>query len=382
MIQSIKNFAVNWTDGMKISERHFIAHDDFLLDTIRDSNSLRCNDFNYGLLPINVARIAGDTIFDVYNTATNDVQVVIKHCSALTAAGYRIELSDYKTNIKSLIKPVDEKNKSIEEAYYILISSNPFSHVPFGDIDPEETPPRHPFTQTKYNIELLSESVLKNGSTGGNYLIIGKVNIKDNIAEADQNFIPPCTSIHSHPVLLSYYGSFAKSMGNLQQYALTIIQKAVKTNQNTTLAANVKSLCRTLIDHFANVYFNYRNIVPQQPPVYLVEVFSSMALHVYNSTQVLATGELEEMLNYSFEWSEIAPHTLLNQLSTVAETNYDHNNCGEHFFEIQRLLKSLEIIFSKLSSLDYIGQRKENIIVNEKDITPVSKAKRGWSLLD
>lgn len=382
MIQSIKNFAVNWTDGMKISERHLIAHDDFLLDTVRDSNSLRCNNFNYGLLPINLAKGEDDTIFDVYNTATNDVQVVIKHCSALTAAGYRIELSDYKTNIKSLIRSVDDNKENVEEAYYILISANPFERVPFGNIDPEETPPRHPFTQTKYNIELLSESVLKNGSTGGNYLIIGKVNIKDNIAAADQNFIPPCTSIHSHPVLLSYYGAFAKSMGNLQQYALTIIQKAVKTNQNTTLANNVKSLCETLIGHFSNVYFSYRNIVPQQPPIYIVEVFSSMALHVYNNTQILATGELEEMLNYSFEWSEIAPHTLLNQLSAVAETNYDHNNCGEHLFEIQRLLRSLEIIFSKLSSLDYIGQRKENIVVNEKDITPVSKVKRGWSLLD
>lgn len=382
MIQPIKNFAVNWTDGMKISEKHLIAHDDFLLDTVRDSNSLRCNNFNYGLLPINLAKGADDTIFDVYNTATNDVQVVIKHCSALTAAGYRIELSDYKTNIKSLIKSVDEKKENIEEAYYILISSNPFDRVPFGNIDPEETPPRHPSTQTKHNIELLSESILKNGSTGGNYLIIGKVNIKDNIAAADQNFIPPCTSIYSHPVLISYYGSFAKSMGNLQQYALAIIQKAVKTNQNTTLATNVKSLCGILIGHFANVYFNYRNIVPQQPPIYMVEVFSSMALHAYNNTQVLATGELEEMLNYSFEWSEIAPHTLLNQLSAVAEINYDHNNCGEHLFEIQRLLMSIEIIFSKLSSLDYIGQRKENIIVNEKDITPISKVKRGWSLLD
>jgi hypothetical protein len=114
----------------------------------------------------------------------------------------------------------------------------------------------------------------------------------------------------------------------------------------------------------------------------MVEVFSSMALHIHNNIQILATGELEEMLNYSFEWSEIAPHTLLNQLSEVAEIHYDHNNCGEHLFYIQRLLKSLDIIFSKLSSLDYIGQQKENIIVNDTDITPKSNIKKGWSLLD
>lgn len=373
MIKSVKNFPVNWTDGMKISEEHFVLHDDFIIDALRDSTSLSINNFNYGLLPIASVLNTENTIFDVYNTATNDVQLVIKNCSAITAAGFRIDLSDYKTNIKSLAKSINEEQNNNHEDYYILISVNPFERVPFGDINPEETPPRHPFAQSKYNIELLPVATLVNNKTGGNYLIIGKVNLKDNIAEADQNFIPPCTSIHSHSALISYYGSFAKSMGNLQQYAVLIIQKAVKTNQNTSLAINVKMLCKTMINHFANVYFLYRNVVPQQPPVYMIEVFSSMALHLFNDTQSVAAGELEEMLNYSFEWSEIAPHTLLNQLSAVAEINYNHNDCGEHLLEVQRLLKSLEIIFDKLSNLDYIGQRKENIIVNEKDITPTAK---------
>ncbi|NAW50025.1 hypothetical protein GNY06_00990 [Elizabethkingia argentiflava] len=380
MIQPIKNHAVNWADGMKVSERHLKAHDNFIQDTIRDSNSLGCNSFNYGLLPISMEKNNEESIFDVYSSPTKDVQLVIKHCSALTLAGYRIALSDYKTNIKSLMKSAEGHEEGIGESFYILVSSDPFQRVPFGDIDSDEIPPRHPFTDTKYTIELIPESTL--ASTGGNYIIIGKVNIKGDIAEADQNFIPPCTNIHSHPALLSYYNSFAKSMGNLQQYALTIIQKAINTNQNSVLANNVKTLCHSLINHIAHVYFNYRNIVPHQPPIYMIEVFSGMALHIYYSTQVLAKGELEEMLNYSYEWSDVAPHTLLNQLSAVTEINYNHNNCGEHLHEIQRLLKSLEIIFSKLSSLDYIGQRKENIIVNEQDITPTNKIKKGWSLLD
>lgn len=382
MIQSTKYAAVNWTDGMKISEKHLIAHDDFLLDAIRDTNSLRCNNFNYGLLPVPMAKGAEATIFEVLNTATNDVQVVIKHCSALTAAGYRIDLSDYRTNVKSLMQAVDDKKETTDEAYYILISSSPFSRIPFGDIDPEETPPRHPYTQPKYTIELLAESFLANGSTSGNYLIIGKVNMKGNIASADQHFIPPCTSVHSHPALLAYYGAFARSMGNLQQHALSIIKKTAKANQSSTLASNVKTLCASLINHFSTIYFNYRNRVPQQAPIYMVEVFSSMALHLHYFTHSLESGELEEMLNYTFEWSEIAPHTLLNQLSAVAEMNYDHNNCGQHMLSIHQLLDSLEIILAKLSGLDYIGQRKENIIVNDTDITPPPLVKRGWSLLD
>lgn len=382
MIQTIKKFAVNWTDGMKISERHFVAHDDFLLDTVRDANSLRCNSFNYGLLPIKLSDGIEETIFNVYNTATNDIQIVIKQCSALTAAGYRIELSDYTTNVNMGLNEAITKEENTQEAYYILISSNPFDRIPFGDIDSAEIPPRHPFTQTKYTIELLSEAILKGGSAGGNYLIIGKVNVNGNLAEADRNFIPPCTNIYSHPKLLSYYRSFAKSMGNLQQYALVINQKVVKTTQNSSLAINVKILCNTILNHIASVYFNFRNIVPQQPPIYMIEAFSSLALKVYYSTELLLPGELEEMLNYSFEWSEVAPHTLLNQLAFVSEINYDHNDCGDHLIQIQQLLNSLETIFNKLSSLDYIGQRKENIIINDTDITPKTNVKKGWSLLD
>lgn len=383
MIQSIKKFAVNWTDGMKISERHLIAHDDFILDNVRDSNSLRCNSFNYGLLPVTFSNDVDEhPIFNVYNSATNDIQVVIKQCSALTAAGFRIELSDYTTSVKLTMKSNEGAEETTDENFFVLISSNPFERVPFGDIDSEETPPRHPHTKSKYAIELLTETALRGGSKGGNYLIIGRVNVKNNIVSADRNFIPACTSVYSHPTLLGYYRSFASSMGNIQQYALAINQKTVHANQNSTLATNVKSVCTKVLDHIAHVYFNYRNIVPQQPPIYMIEVFSTLALQIHNHTQVMAAGELEEMMNYSFEWSEIAPHTLLNQLSLVSEINYDHNNCGEHMADIQRMLGSLELIFSKLSSLDYIGQRKENIIINDTDITPKPSVRKGWSLLD
>lgn len=383
MIQSPKYFTVNWSVGMKVNFNHYLKQDKYIEDIVRDSNSLGLNKFNYGLLPVINSNKTENSIFDVYNTATNDVQLVIHHCSAVTPAGLRIDLSDYKTNIKSLAKAVDnEISKEEDQDYYILISVNPFEKVPFGDIDPEEIPPRHPYAMPKYHIELLPTSTFNNAQMGGNYLIIGKVSIKNSIANADPNFIPPCTSVYSHPILLAHYGAFAKSIGTLQQYATQIIQKSSAKNANTALAVNIKTFCRALTDHLADVYFHYRNIVHQLPPIAMVEVFSQMALKLHNSTRFMPTAELEEMLNYTFEWSEITPHALLNQLSAIAEINYDHHDCGSHISDIQILLRSLEIILGQLSTLDYIGQRKENVIVNEQDITPKSKNQAGWSILD
>jgi len=92
--------------------------------------------------------------------------------------------------------------------------------------------------------------------------------------------------------------------------------------------------------------------------------------------------EKEEMQNYIYEWSNISPHNLDTLLSTVAEINYNHNNCGEHLNDIKMLLDNLVAAFRKLSELDYIGQRRENIIVNEQQIgEDNSKNKIGWSFL-
>lgn len=381
MIQPIKHFAINWVDGMKVSQRHLNDQDNFLIDTIRDGNSLGITNYNYGLLPLS-NEFTDKTIFDVHNTATNDVQLFIKNCSAVTLAGYRLELKDRRVSVKSLAKSLNLDENQMDGEYYILISVNPFDKVPFGDIDPEEIPPRHPNSHANYHIELLPVSSLNSNHSGGNYLVVGKVDFKGNIAQVNTNFIPPCTSIQSHPVLIDYYNGFAKSIGNLQQYAFKIIQKASHKNQNTALALNVKALCNVLVNTFGDMYFQFRNIIPYQSPVFLIETFATLALRMYNSTQVLVPGELEEMLNYSLEWSEIAPHTLLNQLSTVAETNYDHHNSGEPLLYISQMLRSLETIFSKLSELDYIGQRRENIIVNEQEVSSNTNPKRGWSVLD
>ena len=381
MIQPIKHFAINWVDGMKVSQKHLNDQDNFLIDTIRDGNSLGITNYNYGLLPLS-NEFTDKTIFDVHNTATNDVQLFIKNCSAVTLAGYRLELKDRRVSVKSLAKSLNLDENQMDGEYYILISVNPFDKVPFGDIDPEEIPPRHPNSHANYHIELLPVSSLNSNHSGGNYLVVGKVDFKGNIAQVNTNFIPPCTSIQSHPVLIDYYNGYAKSIGNLQQYAFKIIQKASHKNQNTALALNVKALCNVLVNTFGDMYFQFRNIIPYQPPVFLIETFATLALRMYNSTPILVPGELEEMLNYSLEWSEIAPHTLLNQLSTVAETNYDHHNSGEPLLYISQMLRSLETIFSKLSELDYIGQRKENIIVNEQEVSSNTNPKRGWSVLD
>lgn len=381
MIEPIKHYAVNWVDGMKISREHLIQQENFIIDSIRDANSVKINAFNYGLLPFSDSY--GDKrIFEIQSTATNDAQLIIKKLSAITMAGHRIEVNDFKVNIRSLAKDLKTEESENNGDYYILASVNPFDKISFGEINSEEIPPRHPFTKANSKIELVDTSLLLSGYSGGNYIILGKVAIKSGIAQIDEHFIPPCTSVEAHPKLTEYYNQYSHSMSNLRVYAFKILQKVAHKNQNDELANNVKIICKTVVNHISENYFEFKNMVHNQPPIFMMNVFSKLALHLYNDTQMMIPAELEEMLNYSLEWSEVAPHTLLNQLSNVAEIDYVHHDTGEIFRNTQIMLKSLEQVLGKLSELDYIGQRKENVIVNEQQVKSTNDPKKGWSVLD
>lgn len=380
MIQTIKYNPVNWVDGMKISQQHLVDQENFVIDNIRDSNSIFINNFNYGLLPISDQN-PNQYIYDIHSTATNDAQLVIKRCSAITKAGYRIELENIKANVRNLIKE-KEGEKEQDGEYFIIVSVNLFEKVPFGEIDPEEIPPRHPFTLPKYSLEIINKAILNSSYSGGNYLVLGKVLMKSNTAQIDNDFIPPCVSLLSYAKLIEYYDSFTILLSNIRQFAFKIVQKSAHKNQNSTLANNVKILCNTLIKTVGENYFQLKNIIPNQPPIFFIDVFSKLALHLYNDTQAMLTAELEEMLNYSLEWSEVSPSTIINHLTTVAEINYDHHNAGEAFSQIDSLLRNLQIVFGKLSELDYIGQRKESIIVNEQEVKSNVDPKKGWSVID
>lgn len=382
MIQPLKHQAVNWVDGMKISQKHFTAHDNYINDSLRDVASYFINKHNFGLLPIEGIEDP-NSIFEIYNSATNDVQLHIKKCHAVTPNGFRIAISNMKISINALAGGSVETGLAREESYFVLITVNPMERVPDGEFDPEETPPRHLYTQPKCHVQLVPANATNDEHlSSGNYIIAGRVYYNNGMINVDTSFVPPCTTVSSHPVLLKYHSDFARSIAGLQQFASRIIQKNHYKNQNAVVAGRVRQLCEAMLHHFADHYFSYRNVVHQQPPVYMIDVFAKLAHNLYSTLDIMPHKEKEEMLNYCSEWSEIPPHTLLNQLSAVVEINYNHYKNGEYLRQIEQMLNSLFFIWEKLSGLEYIGQQKENIIVKEEVVSQIIKEKKGWNIVD
>jgi hypothetical protein len=388
MIIPQKYLAVNWADGMKVNKEHFIDTENFLTDQLRDTASLNINRINFGMLPPLPGSTAGLSDYLVSKTTTNQLQISINYCQAVTPGGVRIQITN--EGLKEYIRLSDiieeevgrEIKSNTTEYFYVLMVVSPFEKVMFGNPDPEEIPIRQPYTQPRYTLQVVHSSNINTHELGAYHLVIGRIKKQGNEFYKDENFIPPCTAIVSNEKLMHYYKGITQYLSEIQGISMQIIQKINYKNQKSPVAQNIKQACVTILNYCASCYYNLRNILHQQPPSFLIDAMSQMANHLFTYIQTLPESEKEEMLNYFFEWSDITPVTFSNKLSDVIEINYDHYQTGIYFAQIEDMLANVLTVWKKLNTLEYIGLRKENIVVKEEVLSKVTKDRKGWNILD
>jgi hypothetical protein len=381
MTSPLKYKSVNWIDGMKISSNHFINTDNFIHDISRDSNSLFLNNNNFGLLPpFNGEKNSLD--INITARASNHLQVKIGQCNAVTTEGLRINIAPASLNQEYTFDHYFSQDISsdVAETYFIILSVNPFERVPTGNPDPDEMPVRYPVVDKQYNITIIPVSQIS--SKNNNYLEVGKFTRVNGNIQVVSSYIPPCTSILSHTSLINYYETFSNQLNDLQLLSFRIIDKITSKDSISNIGKNVKLLCEKMLDYIARIFFSYRNVAYQQPPIYLVGYFSEMAHLFFSTIKSIAGTEREELLKYFYEWKDVTPGNFEELLARLIEIVYNHHDIQSSMQNVEEFLKVIIALWNKLSSLEYIGQRKENIVVAEQQMVQTTQAKRTWTLLD
>ncbi len=100
--------------------------------------------------------------------------------------------------------------------YNIVLAVNPFERVPSGQLDPEDNPPRYPDISKGYHIFLLPAAGMAPKNTEGHSLVVGQLLLANGKITINNNYIPPSSSIVSHPALIRYYEQFSVLMNDLQ----------------------------------------------------------------------------------------------------------------------------------------------------------------------
>ncbi|MDR6370867.1 hypothetical protein J2795_002087 [Chryseobacterium bernardetii] len=384
MIEKLKYFPVHWIDGMKINKGHFTDIQNFISDSVRDSTCIRTSLVDYGILP------SGDTIMVSMSIDQHKLlKVVLEECQAITPNGSRIDIGTHYAGFSehTLLHPDTSYLINDEEDINLMVcvSVNHFNRIPFGEPDPDENPPRYPYTQPKYSLELIPESELRGGlGFGAEYLTVGRIKASAGVYTMDEDYIPPCLSVSSHPKLKKLYVEIDRFYSQIELFASQIKQKIRAKKQNNLLSLIVDDLADKALWYLGSEINRYRWSAPYASPMYMLSSVIALGRIIKNCIETYMGSGKEELLNYLTEWCNISQGDFESIFSEVLNAEYNHNQIGSAILKIDRFIKTVEEMFSILNQLDYIGKKRDGSIFiseNPGNRDAIVHSKRSQSFL-
>jgi predicted component of type VI protein secretion system len=384
MIEKLSHFPVNWIDGMKINKTHFTAVQNYVNDSVRDAVGVHTSMIDYGLLPVQDP-IRINLIIDGHKL----LRIKVEECHAITPNGSRIEIGGGVSESLSLSIPYPETVRELKEnenaVLLACISVNPFKRTPYGEPDPEENPPRYPFTHPEYSLNLIPEDELKNTiGFGTNYLTIGKILVNAGESKIDDNYIPPSVSVSSHQKLQELYTEIDRFYGQIELFAVQIAQKIYAKKQTNELATMMEMMSDKTLNYLGMEINRFRWMSPHTPPAQMLLSVVSLARVIKNFIDARSGAGKEELLNYFAEWCNVSQGDFETIFTETINTDYNHNQMDKVIAKITRFMKTFEDLYSVLSRLDYIGKKRDGSIFvseNTDERDAVIHAKRSRTFL-
>lgn len=376
---SERSYQVNWVDGMKLGKEHFIAQDQYLNERLKDAASIYMRSYNYGLLPNSTGRPGYHVNIDIDRNNLLRVKIVEMH--AILPSGIRIDIAGELSQLVNTDFSRQLDLRSLQsKSLYVVLSVNPVNRVAIGVPDPDEVPPRYPFVDFEYTVNVLRIEDLVLPSSGYYHLCIGKVDVRGNNCEIVDEFIPPCSTMRSHEDLIEIYNQLDGVLTKMETNCIAIIQKIYRKDQNTDLAKTVLYFVENLAQFYSMNVNRFRWIVNEEPPIYLFDFFSSLARLVKNVLDQKSGAGREQMLTYFKDWIvEVNQGEFELVVEDLINLQYDHNNINESLSVLQSFIVTLNLVLSKLAKLDYIGTKTNAgfiVTSQEAEVIPTKKSRR------
>ncbi len=372
MIEDIKNFKVNWIDGMKISKEHFLQLQAYVHDTMKDTSSVQMGKHDYGFIS---SYLSESQEFLVNIDAHKNLKVAIKKLRAITPNGNRIEITSQTPNIKEEIT-IDELENSDFESGYVLLNCTNQESVAFGEQNAKEVPPRHPFITQKYFISFAKASELETSGVAPNQVPIAKI-IKDgNALTVSQSYTPPSKSLSADESLVNFYNTIETFLKTTERHAIQIAQKIKsKDNDNSisdTLFNAVDKIYTYLAQEITHIKLDEYDMTPRK----LLGVVISFARLFKNAVDVAPSQNKELLFNYFAEWTDLKGGDYEKLFTTVINQVYKHHDIEENIIIVEDFITVIDKLFTLLTQIDYIGKRRDmGIFVNENALKEDSKSK-------
>jgi hypothetical protein len=340
---------------------------------LAQNTSSLLNELNYGVLP--VGHNATDLKIFISTDNQKKLQVRIQQCRAITLGGYYIEFKeDTALHGNNLMSPVvsvpatlrELKSKGVD--FYIVLTIDPYKRLPFGSMESPETPPRIPYTVPSIIVDLVPVADVARNFLGPFQLPVGKMTINDQRVTLEEDYIPPCTSLSSHPDLLEIQAGLEQFYAKMEQYSLEIIQKILLKKQANEMAVIVQKICENISLFTASQLAELKSIGVVQPPVYMISKVASLARVIKNTMDCYVGTGKEGLINYFTEWCNISQGELEGAVINLANHQYNHLDINDSIAKVSEFTKLLSKLFQQLAKLEYIGKRKDPGIFVKEDV--------------
>ena len=350
MITTLNHLPVNWEDGMKIKRSHFLEMEDNFRDELRDSNFITITDYSFGLLPEN------EPGQDPVIVEVSPELIEIFKCRAVTRGGIRIEIINQEIAAlkKPLMELMGERDFSGSEEWYIILKVDPFKREPFGTPNPDEQPLRHPHTTPKYELDIISGDMINSVQFMISSIPVAKILSSYNKGiEEDRSYIPPCTRICSSSRLTELFHSFEKKVTEIEGDVFATIRRAREKSSKGSLAPEIEFFSTHLYSYINSNIDEYKLILKEQPPVYLLVWFKRMARAFRSSFNLIKGEEIFSTYFNKFIGSNFETRVFLNAVDLLCQSQYNHLDIKKSFEPISDFLNILGILYSQLNKLNF-----------------------------
>ncbi|OQX72292.1 MAG: hypothetical protein B6D61_14215 [Bacteroidetes bacterium 4484_249] len=371
MSDLLKYKQVNWIDGMKVNKNHFIGLENYFIASLNDIRNNNLNDNNFGLLPL---KDDSRNFLNINMVVDNQnyLKVKVLSCHAITPGGYRIEITEDESeqtdftiqNVETSYNLASANNSDL----FLIISTDPFSRIPEGKANPSEHPLRLPLISPEYKLHIIPAEQVVGYKLGPNLLTLSKIVIKNNKPEIDEEYIPPCTSLDSHPKLIELYSYIDKNISSLEKNVVQIIYNVKEKHASNVLTDIVVCISENILYFVSNSITKLRWFLKSAPPIYLFEIIVSLARVLKNTFDTRTAEEKEVLLNYFSEHFDIIPSKFKQLLDSTIALDYEHADIKESIKKTEDFINVISLLFNELRKMELIAGKKKQVEPKKIDI--------------
>lgn len=352
--------SVNWMQGMSVSSSHFIATENYLMERMMRNTAALQNKFEYGLLPMDESEKDSQMQLSVEGKG-DGTRVVLSSYRGITKGGCLVCIAPSQP----VVCECGSVLESSEYGWDVVLSVSPFDRRPCGEPDMMENPPRYPFVEPEYKLSVIERDKSHVNEYGPYDVVVGLLWKIDGTLKLDSEYIAPSLSISSCTQLRRYFDMFTQSIQTMKSALSVIFCKAYSSNANkTTVLEDTLTFCKEIQRSMANMEFGWRSYGLRMTPYQVAEMFGGMANSALLSFSFMPKSNKDEMLKYFYEWNGITPSAFEEILSDVATKDFCQNRIDTSMTSIYKMTKMLEDLLIGLSKLDYVGQRKESMVIS------------------